>query len=140
MRWTDLHLLLIPHRSPLVSPEDIAVHLAGSDIVDQLHARDAWNWTPLRYAILTHPAAVEVLLRAGANPWRVGRALHDAADVGDDIVRRHSISLIGQCVMYFTCRPAVEMTYGRRLGEADLDWISQHITNVSLAGIRAEVG
>lgn len=62
------------------------------------------------------------------------------ADVDDSVVRRHAISLIGQCAMYFTCRHAVEITFGRRLGEADLDWISHHITNVTLAGIRADVG
>lgn len=60
--------------------------------------------------------------------------------VDDEVVARHGIGLIGECLMYCKHRRKVEIVYGRRLGEADLDWISRHIANVTLAGIRAETG
>lgn len=61
-------------------------------------------------------------------------------EVSDEVVKRHAVSIVGQAGMYLICRPTVEMTYGRTLSEADLDWLSHHITRVSLAGIRAESG
>lgn len=59
-------------------------------------------------------------------------------DAADDTIKRHALSIVGQCALYYTGRPAVEKTYGRRIGRADLDWLSRHITNVALAGMRAE--
>lgn len=59
-------------------------------------------------------------------------------DVPEECIKRHELSIVGQCAMYYICRPAVEMTYGRELSQVDLDGLSRHITNVALAGIQAE--
>lgn len=57
--------------------------------------------------------------------------------VCEETIKRHALGIVGQCAMYYICRPAVEMTYNRTLGEADLDELSRHITNVALAGMRS---
>lgn len=59
------------------------------------------------------------------------------AHVSDEIVMSHTLGVMGQYILYYASRPVVEMSYGRVLTTADLDWISRHITRVSVAGMRA---
>lgn len=84
MRWTDLHLLFVDYRSPLISLDALERTLKLPGIAAQLNVMDTWGCPPLYYAIRARPEAVEILLRAGANPWLVGKPLVHAADVGAD--------------------------------------------------------
>lgn len=84
LRWTDLHLLFADYRSPLMSLDALERMLKLPSLAGQLNALDAWGYPPLYYAIRSQPEAAEVLLRAGANPWLLERALIHAAEVGAD--------------------------------------------------------
>lgn len=84
MGWTDLHMLFLDTRSPLVSLDVLEQKLKLPRFAAQLNAKDAQGSTPFEYAISAHPAAVEVLLRAGANPWLVDGPLAEAAYGGVD--------------------------------------------------------
>jgi hypothetical protein len=56
----------------------------------------------------------------------------------DDEVRLCALSVVGQCVFYNQCRPVLErmfpdMVFGQEL----IERLSQHVTAVSLGGLRA---
>lgn len=67
---------------------------------------------------------------------RVVRALMGPAP-SEETIKSHTLGIMGQYILYYASRPVVEMSYGRALTAADLDWISRHITRVSVAGMRA---
>lgn len=84
MHWVDLHLLFVDYHSPLVALDALERMLKLPGFAAQLNARDTRSRPPLYYASRVHPEAVEVMLRAGTNPWLVEESLVYAAVVGAD--------------------------------------------------------
>lgn len=113
MCWTDLHKLLLDIRSAPVSLDVLEQKLKLPKIAAQLNAKDTWSRTPLYYAITAHPAAVEVLLRAGANPWLVEDPLLDAASGGSNIA-------IGPLI-----RVGIDVNERDQYGRSALHWAAQ---------------
>jgi AcrR family transcriptional regulator len=53
-------------------------------------------------------------------------------------VRRHALSIVGQCLLYHHSRPVLERLYGRqRYTDHDIQRLADHITRFSLAALRA---
>ena len=56
----------------------------------------------------------------------------------DDQIRLCSASILGQCLHYHFARPVIERLYpAQRFGPDDVDRIAAHITQFSLAALRA---
>jgi len=56
---------------------------------------------------------------------------------GDETVRRCTLSIVGQCLLYHHSRPVLERLYGRqRYTEARIEELARHITQFSLGAIR----
>ena len=67
--WSDLHYLLAnPPPSSLQLEKGLKVLLERTGAVWYVNARDSSNATPLVQAIRSCPSAVDILLKAGANP------------------------------------------------------------------------
>lgn len=59
------------------------------------------------------------------------------ARVSESTIRHCCNSVVGQCLFYHFGRPVAERLSGERFGMKDVDALAEHITRVSLAGLRA---
>lgn len=57
--------------------------------------------------------------------------------VSEATIRHCCHSVVGQCLFYHFGRPVAERLSGERFGMKDVDTLAEHITRVSLAGLRA---
>lgn len=108
--------------------EDADEAWAGQVLIAELMSMGAHNRRDLFEQVI---APRQTLLAA------IVRALM-GENTADEVVKCHTLGIIGQYILYYASPPVVEMSYGRALDATDLDWLSRHITNVALAGMRAE--
>ena len=59
------------------------------------------------------------------------------ATATDDEVRFGALSVVGQCCVYHQCRPVIERMFPEiAFGPEMIERLSEHVTNLSLAGLR----
>jgi hypothetical protein len=56
----------------------------------------------------------------------------------DELIQRASLSIVGQICFYHHCRPAIDKIYpGTRYTRPEIDKLAEHVTQFSLAALKA---
>lgn len=103
----------------------------GSAVIGQLLAQELANPSP----------ALDTLVEAISRPQFVRMSALVAELLGPghgpDTIRRCTVSLLGQCLVYLLAQPALARLFPGLYSPFDIDGLAAHISQFSIAGIRA---
>lgn len=125
------------------SPEDQLYAFIYSFLCRLLKTDQQAGWYAVLCAqeMIVPTAALDRVVRQVIRPLAerlsaIIRVLMPRASTDD--VRRHALSIVGQCLFYRHSRPVLERLYGpQRFTDAEITRLAKHITQFSLAALRA---
>lgn len=103
----------------------------GSAVIGQLLAQELANPSP----------ALDSLIEAVSRPQfaRMSALVAEllGPEHGPDVIRRCTVSLLGQCLIYLLAQPALTRLFPGLYSPFDIDGLASHISQFTIAGIRA---
>ncbi len=102
--------------------------------------RPAWHGKLMAREFSEPTAAFDELVEDAVRPLheRLKRIVQEilGGEVDEERARLCTMSIVGQCVFYYHCRPIIMRLHQRRFGPEDVDVLADHIMRFSIAGLK----